>query len=54
MPEFPPIAHIAVTVTDLGRSTRWYSVLLAAEPVLDEDARRNSSRARRFADAAGP
>jgi glyoxylase I family protein len=26
-----------VTVTDLGRSTRWYSQLLAAEPVLDED-----------------
>ena len=37
MPEFPPIAHVAVTVTDLGRSTRWYSQLLAAEPVLDED-----------------
>ena len=37
MPEFPPIAHVAVTVTDLERSTRWYSGLLAAEPVLDED-----------------
>ena len=37
MPEFPPIAHVAVTVTDLGRSTRWYSQLLAAEPVLDEE-----------------
>ena len=37
MPDFPPIAHIAVTVTDLRRSTRWYSELLAAEPVLDED-----------------
>ena len=37
MPEFPPIAHVAVTVTDLERSTRWYSELLAAEPVLDED-----------------
>ena len=37
MPEFPPIAHVAVTVTDLERSTRWYRALLAAEPVLDED-----------------
>jgi len=37
VPEFPPIAHVAVTVTDLERSTRWYSELLAAEPVLDED-----------------
>ena len=37
MPGFPPIAHVAVTVTDLDRSTRWYSELLAAEPVLDED-----------------
>jgi glyoxylase I family protein len=37
VPEFPPIAHVAVTVTDLDRSTRWYSELFAAEPVLDED-----------------
>ncbi len=37
MPEFPPFAHVAVTVTDLERSTRWYRALLAAEPVLDED-----------------
>jgi glyoxylase I family protein len=37
VPGFPPIAHVAVTVTDLDRSTRWYSELLAAEPVLDED-----------------
>jgi len=34
---FAPIAHIAVTVTDLDRSTRWYSQLLGAAPVLDED-----------------
>ena len=26
-----------MTVTDLGRSTRWFSELLAAEPILDED-----------------
>jgi catechol 2,3-dioxygenase-like lactoylglutathione lyase family enzyme len=37
VPEFPPLAHVAVTVTDLERSTRWYSELLAAGPVLDED-----------------
>jgi glyoxylase I family protein len=37
VPEFPPIAHVAVTVTDLDRSTRWYSELLGADPVLDED-----------------
>ena len=37
MAEFPPITHVAVTVTDLERSTRWYSELLAPEPVLDED-----------------
>jgi catechol 2,3-dioxygenase-like lactoylglutathione lyase family enzyme len=37
MPEFPPITHVAVTVTDLERSTRWNGELLAAEPVLDED-----------------
>lgn len=34
---FPPIAHVAVTVTDLERSTRWYTALLGSEPVLDED-----------------
>jgi glyoxylase I family protein len=37
VPKFPSIGHVAVTVTDLERSTRWYSELLAAEPVLDED-----------------
>lgn len=37
MPAFPPTAHIAVTVTDLERSTRWYSALFDAAPVLDED-----------------
>jgi glyoxylase I family protein len=37
VPEFPPLAHVAVTVTDLERSIRWYSELLAAGPVLDED-----------------
>jgi glyoxylase I family protein len=34
---FPSITHVAVTVTDLERSTHWYSELLGAGPVLDED-----------------
>ena len=37
MPEFPSMTHLAVTVTDLDRSTRWYTALFAADPVLDED-----------------
>jgi glyoxylase I family protein len=37
VPEFPAFAHIAVTVTDLERSTRWYGKLFVAAPVLDED-----------------
>ncbi len=37
MPTFPAIAHVAVTVTDLDRSTRWYNDLFGSEPVLDED-----------------
>jgi glyoxylase I family protein len=37
VPTFPSITHVAVTVTDLERSTRWYSELLESQPVLDED-----------------
>lgn len=37
MPAFPAIAHVAVTVTDLDRSTRWYGALFESQPVLDED-----------------
>jgi glyoxylase I family protein len=37
VPEFPSIAHVAVTVRDLERSTRWYAELFGSEPVLDED-----------------
>ncbi len=37
MPAFPAITHVAVTVTDLGRSRPWYSALIGAQPVLDED-----------------
>jgi catechol 2,3-dioxygenase-like lactoylglutathione lyase family enzyme len=34
---FPAIAHVAVTVTDLSRSEEWYTKLIGAKPVLDED-----------------
>ena len=37
MPDFPPLTHVAVTVTDLERSTAWYTGLFGAAPVLDED-----------------
>jgi glyoxylase I family protein len=37
MPAFPSLTHVAVTVTDLDRSTRWYTALFGADPVLDED-----------------
>lgn len=37
MPSFPALTHVAVTVTDLDASTRWYSALFDAAPVLDED-----------------
>ena len=37
MPAFPPLAHVAITVSDLERSTDWYRRLLGSEPVLDED-----------------
>jgi glyoxylase I family protein len=37
MPTFPPTAHVAITVADLDRSTRWYTALFGSEPVLDED-----------------
>src|SRR3954468_23196092 len=37
MPDFPALAHIAVTVTDLDRSTSWYAALFGSQAVLDED-----------------
>jgi catechol 2,3-dioxygenase-like lactoylglutathione lyase family enzyme len=37
MAEFPGIAHVAVTVSDLGSSAPWYERLFDAKPVLDED-----------------
>jgi glyoxylase I family protein len=33
----PAITHVAVTVSDLAVSEPWYTNLLGAEPVLDED-----------------
>lgn len=36
MSAFPTFAHVAVTVTDLERSTEWYRRLFGADPVLDE------------------
>jgi len=37
MPEFPTIAHVALTVTDLDRSVPWYEGLFDSKPILDED-----------------
>jgi glyoxylase I family protein len=37
MADFPAVAHVAVTVSDLGRSRPWYQQLFGADPVLDED-----------------
>jgi glyoxylase I family protein len=35
--EFPALSHVAVTVTDLDLSERWYTTVLGVKPVLDED-----------------
>ena len=37
MNEFPGFTHVAVTVSDLARSTAWYADLFGSAPVLDED-----------------
>jgi catechol 2,3-dioxygenase-like lactoylglutathione lyase family enzyme len=37
MAEFPALAHVAVTVSDLDRSRPWYRQLFGSDPVLDED-----------------
>ena len=37
MPDFPPLAHVALTVRDLDVSVPWYTRLFEAGPVLDED-----------------
>jgi glyoxylase I family protein len=33
----PAIAHVAITVSDIDASEAWYTRVLGAEPVLDED-----------------
>ena len=33
----PAVTHVAITVTDLEASRQWYTRVLGAEPVLDED-----------------
>jgi glyoxylase I family protein len=37
MTDFPAISHVALTVSDLARSTQWYTALIGSDPVLDED-----------------
>ena len=37
MPEFPPLAHVALTVRDLAVSVPWYESLFDGAPVIDED-----------------
>ena len=37
MSDFPAITHVALTVTDLSRSRKWYQQLFASDPVIDED-----------------
>ena len=36
-PTIPAITHVAVTVSDLAISEAWYTKVLGAGPVLDED-----------------
>ena len=37
MTAFPPLTHVALTVSDLSVSVPWYERLIGAPPVLDED-----------------
>jgi glyoxylase I family protein len=37
MSDFPPVAHVVITVSDLSRSVPWYQRLIGSDPVLDED-----------------
>lgn len=36
-PTLGPLTHVALTVRDLDVSVPWYTALVGAEPVLDED-----------------
>ena len=35
--DFPPLAHVALTVRDLSVSVPWYQELFDGDPVIDED-----------------
>ena len=37
MTNFPPLAHVALTVRNITVSTAWYEALFDAAPVIDED-----------------
>lgn len=37
MTDFPPLAHVALTVRDLSVSVPWYGALFDGEPAIDED-----------------
>jgi|SRR5579871_2787625 len=37
MHTFPPITHVAITVSDLSVSVPWYESLFDAQPAIDED-----------------
>ena len=37
MSAFPGLAHVAITISDPSVSVPWYTRLIGAEPVLDED-----------------
>jgi glyoxylase I family protein len=37
MAEFPGLGHVALTVSDLSKSTPWYNQLFGTDPVIDED-----------------
>jgi catechol-2,3-dioxygenase len=37
MADFPPLGHVALTVSSCDASTPWYEGLFGAPPVLDED-----------------
>ena len=51
--EFPGLQHVAITVSDLERSTRWYTTLFGSEPVLDEDEESGTFHHTVFALAGG-